>query len=114
MTTKCNAEVIFTDLHDLFKKISDEKLKSIKDKEKLIKLLDQYWEIECPEDNQWTPRTCLYAKPINWIEFHGYTCMADLIKRYDYEENGIIDLKNHKTIDPLKAHWACRNGHYNP
>jgi len=114
MTTRCDAETMFQLIHDLLKKLSDNELKSKKDKSALVKLLNEYWDIECPEDNNCMANTCSFAKPIDWVEYHGYTCLRNLIGRYDYEEHGVTKLKNRTTIDPLDAPWARRDGHYNP
>jgi hypothetical protein len=114
MTTRCDAERIFQPLHDLLKKLSDSELTAKNDKNELVNLLNEYWDIECPEDNACTANTCSFAKPIDWVEYHGYTCLADLIYRYNYEDDGVMELKDRKAIDPLDAPWARRNGHYNP
>jgi len=114
MTTKCDSEGLFQPIYDFMKKLSDGELESEKDKKGLIKLLNQYWDIECPENNKCAPGTCSFAKPIDWIEYHGYTCLRDLIAHYEYETDGITKLKNHSSINPLDAPWARRNGHYNP
>lgn len=84
MASKCDAEVIFQPIHDLMEKLSNDELKSKEDKKNLEKLLDQYWATDCPEDNECMPGTCVFAKPIAWIEYpsiiSGTSCVVQYLK----------------------------------
>ena len=112
MQIQCEAERYFSSLEKLIKKLSDKTTLQDDDDRKLRNLLDNYWNVECPFDC--VPNRCSYADPKTWIEYHGYTCMADLLLHFEYEELGVLELKDKKSIDALAAHWGRRPGHYNP
>ena len=113
MNIVCEAEKLFPQIEILIKRLSDGESLSKREDKSLRKLIDEYWEIECPE-KQCAPNSCPFAKPDDWIEFHGYKTLADLLWYFEYEGIKKLQLKNKGSIDTLDAHWAKRPGHYNP
>ena len=115
MEIPCEAEKLFPHIRELMKKLSDGKRLGKSDDRKLRELLDKYWDIDCPFDGRCClPNKCSYANPETWIEYHGYTSMADLLSYFEYEDVDELDLEDKKSIDTLDACWARRPGHYNP
>lgn len=115
MDIPCEAEKLFPNIEKLMKKLSDGKRLGKNDDKKLRELLGKYWDIECPFEGQCClPNRCSYANPETWIEYHGYTSMADMLWYFKYEEMDELKLKDKKSIDALDAHWGRRRGHYNP
>ena len=108
----CETILFFQEIHDLLKLISDKKFMSLKEKLRIKELLDLWDEIECPESGC-IPENCPYAMPIDWVEFHGYLNLHDLIEHLDQTKK-IDFIPRRKSVEPLKAKWARRNGHYNP
>jgi hypothetical protein len=111
----CEAEALFDEIVKYLQTLSDGiRLSSLEDK-KLRSLLDQYWHgVECPEGKTCLPNNCLFAKPIPWVEYHGYTSLGDLLYSFEYEGIEVLKLKNRGSINPLDAHWARRDGHFSP
>ena len=112
MQIRCKAENYFPNIERLIRQLSDGKALGEDDDNMLRRLLREYWNAECPFEC--VPNRCLYANPITWIEYHGYTCMADLLSNFEYDEIDTLDLKDRNPMDTLNAHWARRPGHYNP
>ena len=110
MQIQCEAERYFPSLEKLIKKLSDGEILQEDDDSTLRKLLDNYWKVECPFDC--LPNRCSYAYPNSWIEYHGYTSMADLLWHFEYEGIQILELKDRNSIDALDA--PRRPGNYNP
>lgn len=97
----------------LLKLIDDKEFMSARQKERLKELLELWDSIECPETGC-IPEKCPYALPIDWVEYRGYVNLHDLIEHLDQtKEINAIPVRK-KTVDPLKAKWARRKGHYNP
>jgi len=51
--------------------------------------------------------------PEDWIEYHGFPCLYDLIESLDQSEP-IDRIPQAKSLDAFNAKWARRPGHYNP
>jgi len=102
----------FEEIHNLLLLKSDQKHLSKTQETRLAKLIDWWNNFECPE-GRCTATECPYAKPIDWVEFHGYTDLHDLISHLDATK-AITEIPSRKTIDPLKAPWARRPGHFSP
>jgi len=113
MDTTCGAEALFDEIEKYLQKLSDGVRLSKSEDKKLRSILDQYWGIECPEGKTCLPNTCLFAKPITWVEYHGYTSLGELLCYFEYEDIEVLKLKNRGSIDTLDAHWARRGGHFN-
>lgn len=110
MTATCSVEHVYGRIALLMKDLFDnDGLPDTKAGE-LRAALDEYWETTC---NGCGKPYCRFLKVTDWIEYLGYTSLADLIERYDYE-NGIGQIKPRKGVEPLKATWARRPGSYNP
>jgi hypothetical protein len=110
----CDALTLFVDIESLIKKLSDKQL-SIEDDKLLRGLLDKYWSIDCPSDaSDCLPSKCPFADREDWIEYYGYTSLADLLNYFEYEDMEILQLKGRSGIDTMNAHWARRSGHFNP
>lgn len=103
----CDTEKLYEPICGYLLKISDgEKLNSGDDKA-LRHLLCQYWATSCPEDNPCRPNTCLFARPENWIAFHGYESALDLLDNFDYENVKVLKIKCKNSIDALDV-WGAR------
>ncbi|MCA8495753.1 hypothetical protein, partial [Burkholderia arboris] len=111
MAAICSADGIYGEIASLMKELYDQGQLSEESSTRLVAALDKYWDIEC--DSECSMPYCKFQKPSDWIEYMGYTSLADLICRYDYE-SGIQPIKQRRSIDPLKASWARRPGHYSP
>ena len=115
MGTRCEAERLFPEIEKLIKKLSDGNTLGELDDNRLRELLNKYLSIECPFDGaQCLPNSCSYANPEEWIEYHRYTSMGDLLSDFEYEGIDTLELKDKKSIDALGAHWRRRPGHYSP
>lgn len=108
----CDAAEFYDRLVPLLQKLSDGKKPKAQERVRLKKLLDKWDSIECPGGGC-TPDLCPYARSPDWVTYHGYPTLYDLINYLDQSRpiNEIIQLK---AIDMLNAHWARRPGHYNP
>lgn len=113
LRNRCDAEILFPEIEKLVKKLSDGNTLGENEDKSLRKFLDEYWNnIECPFECR--PNKCLYANPQTWIEYHGYTSMAELLWYFEYEGIDTLKLRDKKSIDALDANWARRPGNYNP
>ena len=112
MAIRCEAERYFPSIERLIKELSDGTVLRDDDDSTLRQLLNKYWKVECPFEC--LPNRCSYANPKTWIEYHGYTSMADLLANFEYEGKDVLELKDRNSIDTLDAHWGRRPGHYNP
>lgn len=110
MTATCSAEYIYGPIALLMKDLFYNDALSDTKAEELKVALDAYWEITC---NECDKPHCQFLRATDWIEYLGYTSLADLVYHYEYEK-GIGPIKRRKQIDPLKATWARRPGSYNP
>jgi hypothetical protein len=110
--TYCETYEFFDEISALLKQLSDGMPLSSDQSKKLKKLLDRWDSIICPNEGC-TQAKCPYAKPIDWVEYHGFTCLFDLIEHLDQRKK-IDRIPERGGIDPLVAPWARRNGHYNP
>jgi len=108
----CEAAEFFNEINDLLKRLSDGESLSRKQAQDLNSLLDRWDEVECPETGC-IPDHCQYAKPLDWVEYHGYDCLYSLIYHLD-QTKPITEIPDAGSIDPLDAPWARRPGHYNP
>lgn len=110
MTAACNAKHIYGPIALLMKELFDSNCLSQSNADRLKAALNEYDRITCSECSK---PYCPFLKTDDWIEFMGYTSLADVI--YYYEDEGCIGpIKPRKGIDPLKAKWARRPGSYNP
>jgi hypothetical protein len=108
----CETYDFYEEIHALLKDISDG-VDPSPDKERgLTVLLDRWDAISCP-DTGCGPGSCPYARPIDWVEYHGYPTLYDLISGLD-QSRSIRSIPKASGIDPLDATWAIRPGHYNP
>jgi hypothetical protein len=114
MKISCEAENLFVKIQKYLLKLSDETHLSKSEDKELRSLLDEYWNIKCPEGKDCLPNTCSFASPISWVEYHGYTSLGELLWYFEYEGVKKLKLNNKSSIDTLDAYWARRNGHYNP
>lgn len=110
--TYCATNNFYDEICALIKKLSDRSSLTKDENQRLVELLDEWDDTECPETGCHA-NFCPFAKPIDWVEFHGYTCLFALIEQLDRSKK-ITDIPQSSGIDPLKAHWALRRGHYNP
>ena len=104
----CGAEHIYAEIASLMEELYEHKRLAKGNTARLRKALNEYWMIECDHDCR-TP-FCKFKKPIDWIEYMGYTSLADLLKKFEYESR-IKPIKQGASGDPLSAR---RSGHYNP
>lgn len=115
MRIPCDAEKLYPKIEELIKKLCDNERLTKREDETLRASLDEYWQIECPFEGKFClPNQCPFATPQNWIEYEGYTSLADLLWYFEYEEIENLEVKEKRFIDPMDAHWARRCGHYNP
>lgn len=104
--------LFYDDIHDILKDISY-KTPIADDKKAVLKrLIGRWYEIECPHD-ACTPVLCPYLKQIDWVLYHGYKNMHELITCLDVNKE-INQIPDRKSIEPLKAKWARRPGHFGP
>lgn len=108
----CETHEFFDEISALLKQLSDGITLSSDQSMKLKKLLDRWDSIICPSEGC-TPAKCRYAKPTDWVEYHGFTCLFYLIEHLDQRKT-IDRIPEQDGIDPLAAPWARRKGHYNP
>jgi hypothetical protein len=110
----CKAEILYENMRIYLNKLSDGKTLDKVDDQALRSLLDQYWNVDCPEGATCRPNTCRLAKPEDWIAHHGYTCAGEMLLYFEYEEVTVLKIKERKSIDALDAHWARRPGNFAP
>ncbi len=96
----------------LLKKVSDRIPLNRAEQKALKGLLDRWHSTVCPEAGC-RPERCPFARPLDWVEYHGHARFCDLINSLDTSEP-ITSLPERRSIDPLSASWALRPGHYNP
>lgn len=111
MSTGCSATGIYPLISALMRELFYDNSLSPQKQTELIEALDSYCDIEC--DVTCEMPQCPYARPSDWVSFVGYTSLSDLLDHYDHE-NGIVPIKRRGGIDPLKASWARRPGHFSP
>lgn len=115
MKISCKAEQLFPRFEKLLKKLSDGVKLTARENTSLLKLLHKYWGIECPLGGKdCLPNRCSFANPIDWIEYHGYTSMTELLNHFEFEDVSPLMFKDKKSSDALDVHRLRRCGHYNP
>lgn len=108
----CDTHDFFDELTAILKQLSDNIPLSLTQSKTLKELLDRWDATTCPSEGCSAVK-CPYAMPIDWVEFHKFTCLYDLIQHLDQSKK-IDCIPEPNSIDPLSAPWARRNGHYNP
>ena len=114
MTKMCEAELLFDSIERLLKKyIHEENIDKDEIKE-LANLLERYMEIECPKGMQCVASACSFGRAVEWVTFHGYTNLGELIDKLIHSIKSGSAFGDKKSIDAIDAWWAKRPGHYNP
>ena len=109
---RCETAEFFDLISDLLRSIAYSGPLDVSGSNQLKHLLDRWDSIECPAGGCHAGN-CSYAKPIDWVEFRGYTCLFDLIQDLD-QSSPIERLPVKPGFEILRAEWAKRPGHYNP
>ena len=104
----CGAEHLHAEVASLMEDLYEHERLSKADTARLKKALDEYWMIEC--DHECRMPFCKFQRPVDWIEYKGYTSLADLLNNFEYELQ-IKPIEQGAAGDPLRT---SRPGHYNP
>lgn len=98
----CETHEFFDEISALLKQLSGGITLSSDQSKKLKKLLDRWDSIICPSEGC-TQAKCRYAKPIDWVEYHGFTCLFNLIEHLDQRKKLIVFLSR-----TVLTHWPLR------
>ena len=108
----CKKIDFFVEIYGLLELIRDKKKLSQSQNQDLKELVGSWKKTHCPKSGC-IPGKCPYGYPYEWVEKLGYKNLHQLIKHLDQTKD-IDFIPRKRSIDPLKAKWARRKGHFNP
>jgi hypothetical protein len=113
---RCKAEALFDELYQLLKAwhVNDELSPS--DRRLLQAAIRRWKKIECPDgERHCLPRQCLFADPIDWVEYYDYPDLAALIDRLQPWRLPKRIPRSRKSMDMWRTErWARQPGDYRP
>lgn len=109
---RCETAGFYDEIRKLLENIAYERPIDQFGAAKLKLLLDRWDTIDCPEGGC-RAEMCEFARPLNWVEFHGYQSLYELIEDLD-QNKPISSIPVKPGFEITRATWARRLGHFNP
>ena len=112
MRAICPVDHQSEEMERLLLKLSDKEALSTEQDLRLRELLELWWDEDnvCPATCD--AKFCAFMRPKDWVAFHGYPHLYDLIYSFEYQDGVELKIKDWKSLEAMNANWARSPGHY--